>query len=105
MPFTSTIVYCALSMKIPDGHAGVVFGRSSMFLKGILTHVGLIDTDYILPIGVVLFNLTNQKYVVETDQRIAQITFLKCTRMKFNEVKNISTSGIERKGGFGSTGV
>ena len=105
MPFTSTIVYCALSMKIPDGHAGVVFGRSSMFLKGILTHVGLIDTDYILPIGVVLFNLTNQKYVVETDQRIAQITFLKCTRMKFNEVKNISTIGIERKGGFGSTGV
>ena len=60
-------------MKIPEGHAGIVFGRSSMFLKGILTYVGLIDTDYILPIGVVLFNLTNQIYVVETDQRIAQI--------------------------------
>ena len=105
MPFTSTIVYCALSMKIPDGHAGVIFGRSSIFLKGILTHVVLIDTDYILPIGVVLFNLTNQKYVVEIDKRMAQITFLKCTRMKFNEVKNISNIGIERKGGFGLTGV
>ena len=92
-------------MKIPEGHAGIVFGRSSMFLKGILMHVGLIDTDYILPIGVVLFNLTNQIYVVETDQRIAQICFLKCTRTKFNEVRNISTIGIERKGGFGSTGI
>ena len=92
-------------MKIPDGYTGIVFGRSSMMLKGILTHVGLIDNDYILPIGVVLVNLSNEKYVIETDQRIAQIYFLKCSHMKFNEVKNISVLGIERKGGFGSTGV
>ena len=92
-------------MKIPDGYAGIVFGRSSMMFKGIITHVGLIDNDYILPVGVVLVNLSNEKYVIETDQRIVQISFLKCSYMKFNEVKNISVLGIERKGGFGSTGV
>ena len=104
-PFTPAIVYCGLTMKIPDGHVGIIFGRSSMMLKSILTHVGVIDNDYILPIGVILVNFSNEEYVIETDQHIAQISFLKCTRAKFNEIKNISVLDIERKGGFGSTGV
>ena len=77
-------------MKIPDGYAGIIFGRSSMMFKGIQTHVGLIDNDYILPIGVILVNLTTEEYVIEIDQLIAQFSFLKCDRMKFNEVQSLS---------------
>ena len=104
-PFTPTIVYCGLTMKIPDGHAGIIFGRSSMMLKSILTHVGVIDNDYVMPIGVILVNFSNEEYVIQKDQRIAQISFLKCTRAQFNEVKKISVLDSERKGGFGSTGI
>ena len=88
-PFIPTIVFCGLSMKIPDKFVGVIAGRSSLMLKGILTHVGIIDNDYILPIGVILINLTKEVYTVEKDHRIGQISFLKCSRATFKEVLNI----------------
>ena len=88
-PFIPTIVFCGLSMKIPDKFVGVIAGRSSLVLKGILTHVGIIDNDYILPIGVILINLTKEVYTVEKDHRIGQISFLKCSRATFKEVLNI----------------
>ena len=92
-------------MKIPDKFVGIIAGRSSLMLKGILTHVGIIDNDYILPIGIILINLTKEVYTVEKDHRIGQISFLKCSRATFKEVINISDISLERKGGFGSTGV
>ena len=104
-PFIPTIVFCGLSMKIPDKFVGVIAGRSSLMLKGILTHVGIIDNDYILPIDVILINSTKEVYTVEKDHRIVQISFLKCSRATFKEVLNISDISLERKGGFGSTGV
>ena len=64
-PFTPTIVYCGLSMKIPDGHVGIIFGRSSMMLKSILTHVGVIDNDYIMPIGVILVNFSKEECLIQ----------------------------------------
>ena len=88
-PFIPTIVFCGLSMKTPDKFVGVIAGRSSLMLKGILTHVGIIDNDYILPIGVILINLTKEVYTVEKDHRIGQISFLKCSRATFKEVLNI----------------
>ena len=76
-----------------------------MMLKSILTHVGIIDNDYIMPIGVIFVNFSKDVYTIEKDHRIAQISFLKCSRAKFNEVSNISAVNVERKGGFGSTGI
>ena len=104
-PFVPTIVFCGLAMQIPHGHVGIISGRSSMMLKSILTHVGIIGNDYILPIGVILVNFSNATYTVERNQRIGQISFLKCSRAKFNEVSDISAVNLERKGGFDSTGV
>ena len=104
-PFVPPIVYCGLAMEIPDKFVGVITGRSSLILKGILTHFGVIDNDYLLPIGVILVNLTKENYTVEKDHRIAKIAFLKCSRALFKEVMNFSESNLERIGGFGSTGI
>ena len=104
-PFVPTIVFCGLSMQIPHGHIGIIFDRSSMMLKGIITRVGIIDNDYILPIGVILVNFSKDRYNIDVDQRIAQISFLKCSRAKFNEVSDFSEANLERKGGFGLTGI
>ena len=104
-PFIPTIVFCGLAMKIPDKYVGIISGRSSLMLKGILTHVGIIDNDYIMPIGIILVNFSKDVYTIEKDHRIGQIFFLKFSRAKFNEVLNISDSSLERKGGFGSTDV
>ena len=104
-PMKATVVSCGLSIKIPSGYFGLVSGRSSMALKGIFTHVGIIDNDYRLPIAVILINLTSDKYVIEKGYRIGQISFLKFTQMNFNHVSKISSQFVERKSGFGSTGV
>ena len=44
-------------MQIPTGYCGLISGRSSFALRGILTHVGLIDNDYCGTIGVILINV------------------------------------------------
>ena len=51
------LIDCAIHMQIPKGYCGLVSGRSSFALKGILTHVGLIDNDYCGTICVILINL------------------------------------------------
>ena len=35
-----------LHMQIPKGYCGLVPGRSNLALKGIQTHVGIVDNDY-----------------------------------------------------------
>ena len=104
-PMKAAVVSCGLSIKIPSGYFGLVSGRSSMVLEGIFTHVGIIDNDYRLAIAVILINLTSDKYMIEKGDRIGQISFLKFTQMNFNRVSKISSQFVERKGGFGSTGV
>ena len=105
LPMKATMISCGLSIKIPSGYFGLVSGRSSMALEGIFTHVGIIDNDYRLPIAVILNNLNSENYEIEKGDRIGQISFLKFTQMNFNHVSKISSQFVERKGGFGSTGV
>ena len=105
LPMKATMISCGLSIKIPSGYFGLVSGRSSMALKGIFTHVGIIDNDYRLSIAVILINLNSDNYEIEKGDRIGQISFLKFTQMNFNHVSNVSSQLVERKGGFGSTGV
>ena len=105
LPMKATMISCGLSIKIPSGYFGLVSGRSSMALKGIFTHVGIIDNNYRLPIAIILINLNSDNYEIEKGDRIGQISFLKFTQMNFNHVSNISSQFVERKGGFGSTGV
>ena len=42
----SMLVDVDLHMQIPKGHCGLVSGRSSLVLKGIQTHDGIVDNDY-----------------------------------------------------------
>ena len=55
----ASLVNCGFSIEIPSGYFGLVSGRSSMALKGIFTHVGIIDNDYRKPIGAILLNLNS----------------------------------------------
>ena len=103
LPKIATAVCCGLSIKIPTGYFGLVSGRSSMALKGIFTHVGIIDNDYRHAIAVILINLNEDSYEIQKGGRIGQISFLKFSQANFNQVSEIS-SQVGRKGGFGSTG-
>ena len=103
----SMLVECKLKMKIPVGYCGLISGRSGLALKGINTHVDIIDNDYEGNVGVALTNIAcYPHYVVNIRDRIGQITLVKFSRVIWNEVENfIGNSDGNRTGGFGSTGI
>lgn len=106
-PLERALVKTGLFMAIPTGYEGQVRPRSGLaYKKGItvLNSPGTIDADYRGELGVILVNLSNEDFVVEDGERIAQLVIAKCEQADFNEVKELSETQ-RGAGGFGSTGV
>lgn len=81
--------------------------RSGLALKKgitVLNSPGTIDADYRGEVGVILINLSNEDFIIEDGERIAQLVFAKHKQAEFKVVESLSET--ERgAGGFGSTGV
>lgn len=106
-PLERALVKTGLFMAIPEGYEAQVRPRSGLaYKKGItvLNSPGTIDADYRGEIGVILVNLSNEDFVVEDGERIAQLVVAKCEQAEFVLTEELSET--ERgAGGFGSTGV
>ena len=74
-PWSRELTNLNLFMAIPDRCYGrVLYWFSGLAnMHGITVHNGRIDSDYRRNVCVVLFNLSNKEYVVETGSRIAQL--------------------------------
>ncbi|MBT8297611.1 MAG: dUTP diphosphatase, partial [Maribacter sp.] len=70
----------------------------------VLNSPGTIDADYRGEIGVILVNLSNEAFVIENGERIAQLVIAKHERAVWNEVDQLSDTS-RGAGGFGSTGT
>ena len=101
------IVKTGLFIELPLGYEAQVRPRSGLAAKKgvtVLNSPGTIDADYRGEIGVILVNLSQEDFVVENGERIAQLIIAKHERAEWNEVQVLSET--ERgEGGFGSTGV
>ena len=62
-------------IQMPKGIYAKLLGRSGLAARGILTHVGLIDTGYIGTLDVILFNLTYESYTVRKGDGVGQLVF------------------------------
>lgn len=106
-PLQRALIPTGLFMELPIGYEAQVRPRSGLALKkGItcLNSPGTVDADYRGEIGVILANLSNETFVVENGERIAQMVIAKHERAEWIEVETLSET--ERgAGGFGSTGV
>ena len=105
-PMQRTLVPTGLFMEIPEGYEGQVRPRSSLAIKHgitVLNTPGTIDADYRGEVKIILVNLSDTDFVINSGERVAQIVFAKCEQM---EVVNVETlSETERgEGGFGHTG-
>ncbi|MBO4465277.1 MAG: dUTP diphosphatase, partial [Bacteroidales bacterium] len=65
---------------------------------------GTIDADYRGEVKVILVNLSNEPFVVEPGERIAQLVLAKHEVIEWEEVEELAESA-RGEGGFGSTGV
>ena len=102
-----TLVKTGVFLEIPEGYEAQVRPRSGLALKkgvNVLNSPGTIDADYRGEVGVILINLSNEDFVIENGERIAQLVFAKVEQAQWLEVETLSDTS-RGEGGFGSTGV
>ncbi|MBE0424030.1 MAG: dUTP diphosphatase [Lutibacter sp.] len=105
-PLERTIVKTGLFIALPVGFEAQVRPRSGLAAKNgitVLNAPGTIDADYRGEIGVILVNLSNEDFVINDGERIAQLVIAKHERANWDEVEILSQTK-RGTGGFGSTG-
>ena len=106
-PLERAIVKTGLFIELPIGYEAQVRPRSGLAAKKgitVLNSPGTVDADYRGEIGVILVNLSNETFVIESGERIAQLVIAKHERSEWIEVQELSETS-RGEGGFGSTGV
>lgn len=96
-----------VAVKIPVGHVGLVFNRSSQgkVRVQLANGTGIIDSDYRGNIKVILVNNGHEPYeVYKYITRIAQLVIVPILIPELEVVDSLEDT-IRGTGGFGSTGV
>ena len=106
-PLERKLVPTGLHIALPEGYEAQIRPRSGLALKKGITCLntpGTIDADYRGDVGVILINLSNEDFVVEPGERIAQMVINKVEQAKFDEVIMLDETA-RGEGGYGHTGV
>ena len=106
LPQKSELIPTGLSIAIPDNTEIQIRPRSGLAIKNnisVLNTPGTVDSDYRGEIKVILYNHGNKKFIVNNEDRIAQMILVPIIKADFEEVKNLPKT-IRGEGGFGSTG-
>ena len=106
-PMERRLIPTGLHIALPEGYEAQVRPRSGLALKHGLTVLntpGTIDADYRGEIGVVLINLSQEDFVINDGERIAQMVIAHHEQGDFVVVEELDET--ERgEGGYGHTGV
>lgn len=105
-PLERTLVPTGLFFEIPDGYEAQVRPRSGLAFKNgvtVLNSPGTIDADYRGEIKVILVNLSQEEFVINDGERIAQVVIAKHEQAEWIEVEQLMDTA-RGEGGFGHTG-
>lgn len=106
-PFQRLVVKTGLFISLQQGYEAQVRPRSGLALKKgitVLNSPGTIDADYRGEIGVILINLSDSDFEINTGDRIAQMIIAKHETIEWEAVDKLDDS-VRGDKGFGSTGV
>lgn len=106
-PLQRRLIPTGLHIALPQGYEAQVRPRSGLALKRgitVLNSPGTIDADYRGEVGVVLVNLSDETFIVNDGERIAQMVIARCEQavLKSVEVLDATERG---ECGYGHTGV
>jgi dUTP pyrophosphatase len=107
-PRERVMVPTGLILDIPEGHSVRIHPRSGLSLKKGLVLVnaeGIIDSDYVEELILLLTNISENNYTIENGERIAQGELIKSEKYSINETKRMPVQKTDRNGGVGSTGT
>ena len=106
-PFERKLVNTGLYAQLEKGYEIQVRPRSGLALKKgitVLNSPGTIDADYRGEIGVILINLSNDDFIINPGDRIAQLVVSKHEQPNLEQTDSLDSTSRGEKG-FGSTGV
>ena len=106
-PLERRLIPTGLHIALPKGFEAQVRPRSGLALKKgitVLNSPGTVDADYRGEIGVVLINLSQEDFVINDGERIAQLVIARHETADLIEVTVLNET--ERgEGGYGHTGM
>ena len=105
-PLQRALVSTGLFIQLPPKFEAQIRPRSGLAFKNgvtVLNSPGTIDADYRGEVKVLLVNLSNETFVVNDGERIAQMVIARHEEAEWKVVEELDDSA-RGAGGFGSTG-
>ena len=105
-PLERYLVPTGIFIQLPKGYEGQIRPRSGLSVKKGITlanSVGTIDSDYIGEIRLGMINLSNEDFIIEDGERLAQLIVAQYTKVEWLEVAVLDETA-RGENGFGSTG-
>lgn len=106
-PLERKLIPTGLHIELPEGYEAQIRPRSGLAFKhgiGIVNSPGTIDADYRGEIKVLLVNLSEQDFEINTGDRIAQMVVARYERVKWIEANELGETA-RGYGGYGHTGI
>lgn len=106
-PLQRALIPTGLFLEIPVGYEMQVRPRSGLAYKhgiGLVNSPGTIDADYRGELKVLLVNLSDQEFVVQDGERIAQLVVARHETVAWQPAEVLSDTQ-RGTGGYGSTGT
>ena len=105
-PGESCLVPTGLSVAFPKEYEIQIRPRSGLAAKNnisVLNTPGTIDSDYRGELKIILFNHSNENFIINNNDRVAQMVLTPIVKMELEEINELPNSN-RGDGGFGSTG-
>ena len=105
-PQTSSLIPTGLSVAFSEDYEIQIRPRSGLAAKNnisVLNTPGTIDSDYRGELKIIIFNHSNHDFIVNNDDRIAQMVLTPIAKIELEEANELPKT-LRGEGGFGSTG-
>ena len=105
-PNESKLIPTGLAIAIPEDTEVQIRPRSGLAAKSsisVLNTPGTIDSDYRGELKIILFNHGKNEFIVNDNDRVAQMVLMPILKVEFEEVEDLPET-MRGSGGFGSTG-
>ncbi|WP_276943838.1 dUTP diphosphatase [Hallella colorans] len=106
-PMQRQLVPTGLYIALADGYEAQVRPRSGLALKHgitVLNTPGTIDADYRGEVKVLLVNFSDEEFVINDGERIAQMVIARYEQASFEQVDELDETD-RGSGGYGHTGI
>ncbi len=106
-PLERKLIPTGLFIALPDSYEAQIRPRSGLAYKHgitVLNTPGTIDTDYRGELKILLVNLSNEDFIINHGERVAQLIIAKFEQPKLTLVDSLDETD-RNAGGFGSTGT